>query len=68
MPYMPRFLFVLASGDNKRLTGNTNALDRTIRAGHRHRYTKELYEAKCSAVFEHVYQSYQGEGLSVYAA
>lgn len=31
-------------------------------------YSKELYEAKCLAVFEHVYQSYQGEGQSVYAA
>jgi len=31
-------------------------------------YSKEIYEAKCSAVFEHVYQSYQGEGRSVYAA
>ena len=30
-------------------------------------YSKEVYEAKCSAVFEHVYQSYQGEGESVYA-
>ncbi|MHB1620639.1 MAG: type I restriction endonuclease subunit R [Sulfuricella sp.] len=30
-------------------------------------YSKEIYEAKCSAVFEHVYQSYQGEGRSVYA-
>jgi len=41
-----------------------NALD----AGLPRAYTKELYEAKCSAVFEHVYQSYQGEGQSVYAA
>lgn len=31
-------------------------------------YSKEIYEAKCSAIFEHVYQSYQGEGRSVYAA
>lgn len=30
-------------------------------------YSKELYEDKCSAVFEHVYQSYQGEGASVYS-
>jgi len=29
-------------------------------------YTKDLYETKCSAVFEHVYESYQGEGKSVY--
>jgi type I restriction enzyme R subunit len=30
-------------------------------------YTKDLYESKCAAVFEHVYESYQGEGKSVYA-
>ena len=29
-------------------------------------YSKDLYETKCSAVFEHVYESYQGEGKSVY--
>lgn len=29
-------------------------------------YSKDLYESKCSAVFEHVYESYQGEGKSVY--
>ena len=29
-------------------------------------YTPELYQAKCSAVFEHVYESYQGEGQSVF--
>jgi len=31
-------------------------------------YSKELYETKCAAVFEHVYESYQGEGKSVYTA
>ena len=30
-------------------------------------YSKELYENKCTAVFEHVYESYQGEGRSVYS-
>lgn len=40
-----------------------NALD----AGLPRAYTKELYAAKCSAVFEHVYQSYQGEGKSLYS-
>jgi type I restriction enzyme R subunit len=29
-------------------------------------YWKELYQTKCTAVFEHVYESYQGEGKSVY--
>ncbi len=41
-----------------------NALDESLPRA----YSKELYEAKCSAVFDHVYQSYQGEGQSVYAA
>ncbi|MEQ1555513.1 MAG: type I restriction endonuclease subunit R, partial [Gallionella sp.] len=41
-----------------------NALDEGLPRA----YSKDIYEAKCSAVFEHVYQSYQGEGLSVYAA
>jgi type I restriction enzyme R subunit len=30
-------------------------------------YSKELYESKCNAVFEHVYESYQGEGKSVFS-
>ena len=29
-------------------------------------YTKELYEEKCSTVWQHVYDSYFGEGESVY--
>lgn len=39
-----------------------NALDEGLPRA----YSKDLYEKKCAAVFEHVYQSYQGEGLSVY--
>ena len=31
-------------------------------------YEKPLYEQKCSALFEHIYESYQGEGQSVFAA
>ena len=30
-------------------------------------YSKEVYQTKCAAVFEHVYESYQGEGRSVYS-
>ncbi|MDX9859229.1 MAG: type I restriction endonuclease subunit R [candidate division Zixibacteria bacterium] len=30
-------------------------------------YTPELYQGKCATLFEHVYESYQGEGVSVYA-
>jgi type I restriction enzyme R subunit len=29
-------------------------------------YSREIYETKCAAVFEHVYESYEGEGRSVY--
>jgi type I restriction enzyme R subunit len=41
-----------------------NALDEGLPRA----YSKDIYEAKCSAIFEHVYQSYQGDGRSVYAA
>ena len=40
-----------------------NALDEGLPRA----YSKEIYEAKCSSIFEHIYQSYQGEGQSVYA-
>jgi len=29
-------------------------------------YTKETYQAKCGVLFEHVYESYLGEGKSAY--
>ena len=29
-------------------------------------YAKDLYQAKCEALFEHVYESYRGDGESVY--
>ena len=29
-------------------------------------YSKELYEQKCEAVYQHIYESYYGEGSSVY--
>ena len=31
-------------------------------------YTPELYEQKCAAVFEHVYESYPERNAGVYAA
>ncbi|HVA65323.1 MAG TPA: type I restriction endonuclease subunit R [Elusimicrobiota bacterium] len=31
-------------------------------------YTKDLYRRKVGAIFEHVYESYRGEGTSVYSA
>ncbi len=30
-------------------------------------YSKELYERKCEAVYQHIYESYYGEGSSVYS-
>jgi type I restriction enzyme R subunit len=30
-------------------------------------YSKELYEAKCDLVYQHFYESYMGQGKSVYA-
>ncbi len=30
-------------------------------------YTPDLYHQKCSAVFEHVFESYYGEGAGVFA-
>jgi type I restriction enzyme R subunit len=31
-------------------------------------YTPELYQGKCKALFEHVYENYVGSGVSVYSA
>ena len=31
-------------------------------------YTKELYERKCDEVYQHIYDSYYGQGRSIYAA
>ena len=30
-------------------------------------YGKEIYTEKCSSIFEHVYESYQGEGRSAFS-
>ena len=37
------------------------SLDRLPRA-----YTKELYEQKCDSVYRHIYESYLGQGKSLY--
>jgi len=31
-------------------------------------HVQDLYQAKCSVLFEHVYESYLGDGASVYSA
>jgi type I restriction enzyme R subunit len=43
------------------------AIQDTLDEGLPRAYSKELYQTKCAAVFEHVYESYQGEGQSVYS-
>jgi hypothetical protein len=30
-------------------------------------YTKPLYQAKCTALFEHVYEAYMGDGKSAFS-
>ncbi len=43
------------------------AIEDTLDEGLPRTYTKEIYSTKCEALFEHVYESYQGERRSVYA-
>ena len=43
------------------------AIEDTLDDGLPRTYTKELYNTKCEVLFEHVYESYQGDGSSVYA-
>ncbi len=43
------------------------AIEDTLDEGLPRTFTKELYNAKCEVLFEHVYESYQGDGGSVYA-
>lgn len=31
-------------------------------------YTRDIYEHKCSLIYQHVYESYYGQGQSVYSA
>ena len=42
------------------------AIEEELDEGLPRAYTPELYQTKVSAVFEHVFESYQGEGASVY--
>lgn len=44
------------------------AIEDTLDDGLPRAYTKDLYQAKCSVLFEHVYESYLGDGASVYTA
>ena len=44
------------------------AIEDTLDEGLPRAYTKELYSAKCDVLFEHVYESYFGDGGSVYGS
>ena len=44
------------------------AIEDTLDSGLPRAYAPELYRAKCSAVFEHVYESYPERNAGVYAA
>ena len=43
------------------------AIEDTLDSGLPRAYTPDLYRQKCSAVFEHVYESYPERGAGVYA-
>jgi len=45
----------------------TEAISATLDEGLPRAYTPELYNQKCSAVFEHVYESYPERDAGVYA-
>jgi type I restriction enzyme R subunit len=42
------------------------AIEDSLEEGLPRAYTPQLYQSKVSAVFEHVFESYQDEGVSVY--
>lgn len=44
------------------------AIDDALDGGPPQPYTPEIYQAKCSAVFKHVYESYYGEEMGIYAS
>jgi len=44
------------------------AIEDTLDEGLPRAYSKDLYKGKCDALFEHVYESYFGDGGSVFAA
>jgi type I restriction enzyme R subunit len=42
------------------------AIEDLLEAGLPRAYSPELYRQKCSALFEHIYENYQGEGGSIF--
>jgi len=47
-------------------TGVRLAIEDALDEGLPCTYTRELYQTKCNTLFEHVYESYFGDGDSVY--
>ncbi len=45
-----------------------NTVKKMFEAGLPSSYTKEMYEQKCEQVYQHIYESYYGQGKSIYAA
>jgi len=43
------------------------AIEDALDGGLPHAYTAEMFKSKCAAVFEHLYENYQGEGASTYS-
>lgn len=43
-------------------------IENVLDEGLPHAYGKEMYEEKCGTLFEHVFESYQGEGRSAFSA
>ena len=43
------------------------AIEDTLDEGLPRAYTPETYQAKCSVLFEHLYENYQGDGESVFS-
>lgn len=43
------------------------AIEDTLDEGLPRAYTPEIYQRKCAVLFEHIYESYQGDGSSIYA-
>ncbi len=43
------------------------AIEDTLDAELPRAYSRDIYQAKCNSLFEHVYEAYQGDGASVYS-
>ena len=67
---LERLKELLVIGWRQRVSGRARvrlAIEDALDDGLPRAYSKDLYATKCTAVFEHVYESYQGEGRSVYS-